>query len=194
MERIEAILSYWFGPAEHADLPDDERTRLWFGAEANTDEEIRHRFQPVLLAIKNNELAHWYETPRGLLAAIIVLDQFSRNIYRGKPSSFAQDDQALRLCYEGLEKEFDQRLSLIERVFFYLPLEHSEDREDQIKSVVGFKSLVDLALPETRPIFENFYHYALEHYRIIEQFGRFPHRNAILGRKNTSQEEAYLTP
>ena len=190
--QIETILQYWFGPPETADLPDESRTKLWFGHSPSVDDYIRKHFQATLISIKDNELKEWYETPRGLLATIIVLDQFSRNIYRGHPASFAQDHQSLELCYDGLEKEFDQRLSLIERVFYYLPLEHSEDIEDQVKSVAGFKSLVDLALPETQSIFKNFYDYALKHYKVIEQFGRFPHRNEILGRKSSPEEAEYL--
>ena len=140
----------------------------------------------------NGELDHWQSSPRSTLALIIIFDQFSRNIYRNKPEAFAQDNAALDLCLDGLDVEKDQHLSLIERVFYYLPLEHSENLTMQINSVRAFESLLDLALPETRPIFQNFYNHAITHYETIERFGRFPYRNLTLNRESTPEEIKYL--
>jgi uncharacterized protein (DUF924 family) len=128
----------------------------------------------------------------GILALIILLDQFPRHLYRQTPSAFAQDQKALNLCLAGIQNEFDHLLSLIERVFFYYPLMHAESLEMQATAVRAYQILVNLAFPETRAIYENFLAYAIKHYEIIKQFGRFPHRNLLLGRMSTADELEFL--
>ncbi|HWP46085.1 MAG TPA: DUF924 family protein [Candidatus Limnocylindrales bacterium] len=189
--RIEEILHFWFGDLQTINL--EERLKLWFGGEEETDRLIRDKFEPDLLQAISGELAHWEETPRGTLALIILLDQFSRNIYRNTPRAFAQDEMALGICLRGMDRGKDLALDLLERVFFYLPMEHAEDLEIQRKSVKAFESLVKAAPPNMKNPFESFLDYAIRHYAIIEKFGRFPHRNEILGRASTPEELEFLT-
>ncbi len=191
-DMIEKVLLFWFGPKANADIPDIKRTELWFGGDPKTDFEIKSKFEYLINAGKKGQLDHWCDTAHGCLALIIILDQFSRNCYRDSKNAFTQDEKALRICLDGIENSVDQKLSLIERVFFYMPLEHSENINIQIKSVAGFKSLVDLSLQETKAMFTNFYDYAIEHYRVIEEFGRFPYRNEALGRATTVAEKEFL--
>jgi uncharacterized protein (DUF924 family) len=189
---INDILQFWFGDGPDADVPDKQRTQLWFGENKTVDQLITIKYEHLLQAAINQELITWQATARGCLALIILLDQFSRNIYRGKAEAFAQDAMALRICEQGIIENKDQELSLIERVFFYMPMEHAEDISIQKRSIHAFQVLHDLAMPETQTIFKSFYDYALEHYRVIEQFNRFPHRNQILKRESTHSELEYL--
>ena len=189
--RIEEILHFWFGDLQTINL--EERVKLWFGGEEETDRLIRDKFEPDLLQAISGELARWEETPRGSLALIILLDQFSRNIYRNTPRAFAQDKMALGICLRGMDQGKDLVLDLLERVFFYLPMEHAENLEIQRKSVKAFESLVKAAPPDMKNTFESFLDYAVRHYAIIEKFGRFPHRNEILGRASTPEELEFLT-
>jgi uncharacterized protein (DUF924 family) len=126
------------------------------------------------------------------LALIIIFDQFSRSIYRNSASAYAQDQKALSLCLNGIQKEYDHALSLIERVFFYLPLMHAESLEMQTTAVRAFQILVNLSFSETRSIYENFLDYAIKHYEVIRRFGRFPQRNISLARPSTPEEEEFL--
>jgi uncharacterized protein (DUF924 family) len=123
-----------------------------------------------------------------------LLDQFSRNIYRGTAKAFSQDSLALDVCLRGIEKGFDKRLHPVERLFFYMPLEHSEDLEMQKKSVEYFSVLEKTftSTPSLVSIISEFKNYAEKHYVIIERFGRFPHRNEVLGRESTPQEIEFL--
>ncbi len=174
-ETIDEILQFWFEDIDHS---------RWFVADPDFDRELERRFGNLLAQARNNQLDEWCDTPRGCLALILLLDQFSRNIYRGKPHAFEADPKALRLTLGGIEDRFDQELSLEQRSVFYLPLRHAENLEMQ-----------KLGLVKTREINDEGYgtdKYALSHLALIERFGRFPHRNAILGRRNTADEEEYL--
>jgi len=126
--------------------------------------------------------------PHGRLAAIIVLDQFSRNIYRERPHAFAQDMQALALTKRGLIAEDDLGLTEVERIFFYLPLEHAESVGEQQESIKYFTRLYEEARPDFKPITKSTLDYALAHQTIIDRFGRYPHRNDILERESTGEE------
>ncbi len=132
------------------------------------------------------------ETPRGRLALILLLDQLPRAIYRGTPRAFEKDDKALGLAREGLQLKMDHHLRYIERLFFLLPLEHAEDLDAQQQSVRRFLELEAEVAPPLRPAFGGFVEYAVRHRDVIERFGRFPHRNEILGRESTAEEEAFL--
>ncbi len=138
------------------------------------------------------ELDHWKQTARGRLALIILLDQFSRNVYRGTAAAFAQDEAALALCTEGIELGQDRELEPCERTFFYMPLEHAEDAEAQALCVRKFREVAADAPAPWRDIFERNVDYANQHKEIVDRFGRFPHRNAVLGRASTPDEDAYL--
>ncbi len=186
------VLDFWF--ADAADGPEAfaARNRVWFRGGAPFDGECTEHFTATLEAAMSGELEHWKESPHGRLALIILLDQLSRNIYRGTPGAFQQDGQALAACREGIERGHDGQLSPIERTFFYMPLEHAENREVQALSVRLFESLAKESSEEWRERLEANAGYARQHRDIVEKFGRFPHRNALLDRDSSPAEEAYL--
>lgn len=190
----EDVLSYWIGTTSKsaADLPD--KNKLWFGKSDTIDAEIRDRFLILLEDMSGVPFSDdWAERgPRERLAAIIVLDQFSRNVFRGTSAAFAQDSLARRLCKDGLALEDDQNLSETESIFFYLPLEHSEAMSDQELSVKLFTRLAEEAREEFKDFTATTRDYAVEHMKVIEAFGRFPHRNAVLGRTSTPEEAEWL--
>ena len=193
--NIQQVLTFWFGETISADTP-SAQAKLWWSKQPTIDQQIREDFEDGLQALVAGEHQDWLETASGRLAAIIVLDQLSRNMYRDTPQAFAQDELALKLCLQGLEKNIDLQLELLERVFFYLPLEHSEDPDIQDLSSRKFADLLDDNI-NTDPLpsdgtYEGFYRYAESHRDVIQKFGRFPHRNKILGRANTELEQEYL--
>lgn len=188
-----AILDFWIGPAAEDHLAAQKRNKLWFIKSEKTDRLIQRQYEPVLQALAADQAAAWRDAgPRARLAAIIVFDQFSRNIYRGQAKAFAQDAMALSLAQDALDAHDDEALTEVERSFLYLPFEHSEAPENQARSVDLFERLAREARPAFKPICQNALDYAYQHRDVIAQFGRFPHRNAILGRKNTQAEAVYL--
>lgn len=191
-ERAHELLSFWFGDLGYADLPSSDRTNLWFGESEKLKMEMAKIFGPDYQAAASGKLVEWAATPRGRLALIILLDQFSRYLYRNSPNAFAYDQTAQALCIEGLRKKMDQSLTLIERVFFYMPLVHAEDSEKQEQSIRLFQQLVSLSMTETTQVYQLFLAYAYAHFRVIKEFGRFPQRNTVLGRESTSAETAFL--
>jgi uncharacterized protein (DUF924 family) len=192
METADTILAFWFG-----NNPDDPSTaqtqaQLWWQKDVQVDAQIEFRFGSDVTKAVNRELDDWLATPRGRLALILLTDQFPRNIYRQTPQAFAGDPLARSWCAEGIQTGFDQQLRPIERVFFYLPLEHSESLADQNRSVLLFQSLAASVEPAYRSTFEYFLDFAIRHRDIIARFGRFPHRNSILGRNSSPAEIAFL--
>lgn len=179
------ILAFWFGrPGE----PGHGRPRSeWFGKDEAFDAAIRHRFLASVEAALAGRLADWADEPHGLLALLILLDQFPRNIFRGAAKAFAGDAQALQLARTALDNGWDSKLSAVERLFVYLPFEHSESLPEQQRSLALFA-----ALAAEHPGNEGFLDYAERHHRIIARFGRFPHRNAPLGRASTPEETDFL--
>lgn len=192
MERSDEILEFWFGDATAGQPVSSRRQRLWFGGEPETDRLIREKFSTDLERAAKGEYLSWQETPPGTLALIIVLDQFPRNIHRGSPLAYAYDDQAMSLCVAGLDSGKDRSLAIVEKAFFYLPLEHAESPEAQRRSVGLFSDLRAGAPAELVEMCEGFLDYARRHQRIIERFGRFPHRNEVLGRHSSPEEKAFL--
>jgi uncharacterized protein (DUF924 family) len=190
--RIDAVLTFWFKEHQLTAPQIDGRMDIWFGEDAMFDEEIAREFAEDVEKASGGELDHWAETAKGRLALIILLDQFRRNIYRNKPEAFAMDKAALKLCVEGAMEKKDKGLSPIERVFFYMPLQHAESRKVQKKSCEIYNRLAKAVSPTYRETFETVAQFAELHADIVEQFGRFPHRNVILNRKNTPEEDEYL--
>lgn len=191
-DRIHKLLDFWFGDLGQADLPTSDRTNLWFGENEELKKEMVAVFKNEYEAAIKGELVNWAESPRGRLALIILLDQFSRSLHRNSPEAFIYDEQAQQLCRDGLQEKMDQSLTLIERVFFYMPLVHAESSESQEQSIHLFQSLVSLSMTETTQVYQLFLAYAYAHFRVIKEFGRFPQRNSILGRKSTAEETAFL--
>jgi uncharacterized protein (DUF924 family) len=140
----------------------------------------------------DGKLNEWRSLPESYLAMIILADQFSRNIYRDSASAFAQDELALSLTLDGIENGIDLKLNVVQRVFFYLPFEHSESMAIQDRSVELQKQVLDDAPDNLQDQFQGFYNYALLHREVIEKYGRYPHRNNLLGRECTPEEIDYL--
>lgn len=174
------ILTFWFGDKNSTQY--GQYQNFWFQSTSAFDQQIKNQFESAYIEAVEGKLNALLETPEGSLAFVILLDQFPRNMYRGTPQAFASDAMALKISREAVEKKFDQLLSPIQRIFLYLPFEHSEKIDDQDQSVVLFEALGD----------EYTLKYAIEHRDVIVQFGRFPHRNAILGRKSTPEEIKFL--
>jgi uncharacterized protein (DUF924 family) len=206
MDDALRVREFWFGKSLTGPLPSEglaalgvalaRRNSLWFETQsqlvAQQDELIRSEFQGLVERAGRGELAAWADSPRRRLSLIILLDQFPRQIYRGTPQAFAYDPQALSLTLSGMQSAADGALNIVERLFFYMPLQHTESTEVQDESVSNYKRLVAESPPELKSTFEASLHWAEEHRALIRQFGRFPHRNRILGRANTPEEEAYL--
>lgn len=192
METQDTIRSYWFGDSvSDADVV-REKSALWWGKDPEVDAAMARRFRRALAAAETGTLDAWSQTTAGRLALILLTDQFPRNIYRGQARSFSFDRLALAWCLEGLRDRRDRPLRLIERVFFYMPLEHSEDLDHQVRSVALFEALLAEAPADLKETFAGYAEFARRHHAIIARFGRFPHRNAILGRHPTDAELAFL--
>ena len=189
---IDTLLDFWFGTDPDDAVVAKEQAALWWSKNKQTDQEIRSRFEDQVRAAAQGELDPWARTARGRLALIILLDQLPRNIYRKTARAFLHDEKALALSLEGLHLGMDRQLRPIERVFFYLPLEHSECLAHQERSVERFSDLVTTVPAEQKSTFEEYLNFAVRHRDIIERFGRFPHRNTTLGRKSTAEELAFL--
>lgn len=193
MEQVkDELLTFWFG-----ENPDDAavagaKAELWWGHRQETDELLQARFGAAASAAAADVLDHWVGSPRGRLALILLLDQLPRAIHRGTPAAFAQDAKARAAASQGLDSGADRLLRPIERLFFYLPFEHSEDLADQDRSVELYRELVTSVPNAHREAFAGFFDYAVKHRDVIKQFGRFPHRNLILGRESTPEEKAFL--
>ncbi len=166
------VLAFWFGAGP----------KKWFAKDASFDAEIRDKFLPAYEAAAQGHLAGWEATPEGALALVIVLDQFPRNMFRGSPRTFDSDPLALAIAARALARGFDKQLGPPKRNFFYLPFMHSEALADQERCVELSREAGD----------ENTLKFALLHADIIRRFGRFPHRNSILGRKTTPDEQTFL--
>ena len=190
--RFEAILEFWFGTFPDAYSADPEKLPMWFGEGAKYDGEIFTRFGRDYIAACENQLDYWAESPRGRLALIIMLDQFSRHIHRATAAAFAQDGYAQQLCLDGIACGDDQNLHPVERSFFYLPLEHAEDLERQKLSIAAFERLLDDVPAPHRKAFETNLEYARKHHYVIERFGRFPELNSILGRQSSADEHEFI--
>ena len=176
------VLLFWFGG------PDGQgkRHKYWFEKDEGFDREIRSRFLALYEKAAAGGLAHWKERPADCLALIVLLDQFPRNMFRGSARAFAADPLALDAARHAVARGYDRELAPVERLFVYLPFEHSEALEDQLKACELMEPLD--AFPETADV----YRYAIAHRDIIRRFGRFPHRNAVLGRASTAEEIEFL--
>lgn len=186
------ILTFWFGDTFHHGMPVENRNALWFGFDPELDMQIKQRYSDDVSKASQGLYDSWKARPESRLALIILLDQFPRNIYRGSKKAFAFDEKALQLCLEGLELGHDQQLMAIYRSFYYLPLEHSESLSQQQRCVELFEDFYAKSDPAVQQAIKGSLDYALLHYDIIARFGRFPHRNSVLGRESTAEEIIYL--
>ena len=187
-----AVLRLWLG-AHPLDTSAMQRVQAqWFQKDDAFDAMLRERFGATIEAARTGRLDAWAQHAEGRLALLIVLDQFTRNVFRGQPASFAADAQALALAVEGIERGHDQAVPPMARIFCYLPLEHAEDGAMQARSVALFTALRDAPDAEPKAFFNGTLDYAHKHQDVIARFGRFPHRNAILGRASSPEETEYL--
>lgn len=198
MDDARKIREFWFGKLPMPPEELERRSQLWFGQGISEEERqewddaIKAQFEPLVRQALLGELSGWADGPRRLMALILLLDQFPRNLYRGSARAFAGDEQALALALGGMNSGADAALDPVERVFFYLPLEHSEARDVQDESVAAFRRLLLEAPPALKKTFEMNLDYAERHRAVIARFGRFPHRNKVLGRVSTAEEIRYL--
>jgi uncharacterized protein (DUF924 family) len=170
---LDALLDFWFSDAARP---------FWFDATPAFDAELGSRFGALHDRAAKGALAHWVDTPQGALGLVLLLDQVPRNLFRGTPRAFATDDQALAVADDALERGHDRALDEAGRAFLYMPLEHCEDPDVQARCVALMAQLDD-------PSWADF---ARKHRDVIARFGRFPSRNAALGRESTAEERAFL--
>jgi len=187
-----AVLAFWLGDACSGPMRAQARNSLWFSANPETDRDIRTRFGALRGRAIAGELDGWADDPRGALALVVLLDQFSRNLCRGTADAFASDAKALAIARAVIDRGADRELEPVERVFLYLPFEHSEALADQERSLELFGGLAREVPEEWRLTMEGNLKWAVDHHRIVARFGRFPHRNTALGRESTEEEREYL--
>lgn len=193
METPKSIQDFWFGNDDDDAVTGASQAKLWWSKDAALDAFIRQRFATCTESALIGNLDEWALMPDGCLALILLCDQFPRNMYRDTPTAFASDAKALALSKAGIASGLDKNLRAIQRVFFYLPFEHSETLADQDCAVTLFEQLVREASVAHQTIFENFLNFALRHRDVIRRFQRFPHRNKILGRESTAGELEFLS-
>src|SRR5262249_48260716 len=186
------VLDYWFGDAVRDPAFAEAREGFWFGASEETDAAIRERFGPAIEAAARGELAHWADDPPSALALVVLLDQFSRNTWRGTARAFALDRRALEVARGALAAGHLEQLAPLEQAFLILPFQHCESIEVQRESVRLSAEIASAAPPAWRPLLEYYTDFARRHLALIERFGRFPHRNQVLGRESTPDERDYL--
>lgn len=191
------LLDWWFGAsgggsgATAAEVA-ASRTALWFGKQDRQDDQAREQFGALVEQALADQLQDWQREPEGWLATLLLLDQLPRMIFRDTPRAFAGDSLARPLALYGLTQGWDQQLSPIQRVFAYLVLEHAEDPSLQNQAVRLFSALYQQAADAERELFAGYLDYAERHQQVIARFGRFPHRNQILGRPSNTEESAFL--
>ncbi|HTX04197.1 MAG TPA: DUF924 family protein [Steroidobacteraceae bacterium] len=197
MDEALEVRRFWFGRLPLKPEGVQARLSLWFGTateeqQRRADELIRSRFGTLIGRAAEGALATWADSPRRRLSLILLLDQFPRQVYRGTGRAFATDREALALALSGMQSAADAALTPVERIFFYMPLQHAELREAQDESVAAYRRLLKEAPEELEELCASSLRYAEVHRSIVARFGRFPHRNRALGRASTAEEETYL--
>ncbi len=178
------VLDFWFGRSNSPEF--GKVQNKWFEKNTDFDTEVRANFLPQYELATSGQLDSWQDSPQNCLALIILLDQFGRNMFRETAQAFATDSKALAAAQHAVNNNFDSQLLTVQKWFIYLPFEHSENLEHQQKSVELFRQLS--GEPDSGSVID----FAVRHFKIIERFGRFPHRNQILGRETTPEEAEFL--
>jgi len=191
-EKIDQILNFWFGPLSSPDSFPVHKIPLWEGTEEG-NRELKAKFYQDYLNAARGQYTVWRQTPRGLLALIILLDIFPRHFFPNQAKMFATDPMALGLAKEGIQQGEDLKLLPIERVFFYMPFQQSEDRQTQELAIQLYQKLMQQSPEQIKPMMQEFLKLATKHKQTIERFNRFPHRNKILERQSTPEEIQYLS-
>lgn len=190
--RANEVLEFWIGDADEDASEARRRRALWFGGSPEIDAAIRQRFAQVLRDVRESRCDDWLDTAHGQLAQIIVLDQFPRNMFRGTAEAFSCDTRALTLSLALADAESFGTLGWMSRAFTLMPMQHAEDEGVQARSVRESEALARDCPEEYREILEGNARFAREHRDIVVRFGRFPHRNRVLGRESTAKETAWL--
>lgn len=189
---IQRVLEFWFADTAMDSPRVDSRMDRWFGVDEGFDRQIREEFGDLVQQASANKLTDWADTPEGCLALIILLDQFRRNIYRGSAEAFTLDHIALKLCIDRTIAGDHKKLDAIQCLFFFMPLQHAESVPVQKKSVGIYQALAEESTDTMRETFLTAAQFAELHHDIVVEFGRFPHRNDILGRQNTDAEATFM--
>ena len=191
-ETAASVIAFWLGPSPTEFHAAKMASRRWYAADDKLDRDMRRKFGNAIEQARTGALSGWQETADGALALVILLDQFTRNVYRGTAAAFSGDGLGREVAISALDKGFDRALPIPGRLLLYHPFEHSEDRQDQQRSVALFAGLVAESPSEWREYIDSFLRYARAHQEVIERFGRFPHRNVALGRESTPAEREWL--
>lgn len=191
IETVDDILGFWF-----ADIGEgfniSEQNAIWYQGGQSVDRAIEQQFGPWVESAMKGQLAHWGHSKQSILALVLLLDQFTRNIFRRSSKAFAGDELAREALRYGLSESFDKQMTIVQRSFFYMPFEHSELLSDQQQSVELFRVLLSDTPLEGKSAVERSVEYAIDHHDIVQRFGRFPHRNEVLERESSAEESAYL--
>jgi len=187
------LLEWWFGDCESSTEVAAQKGKLWFGKRDSQDLEARERFGDWVEQALAGGLTEWTQRPEGWLALVLLLDQIPRMIFRDTPKSFSGDPRAQALVAQGIAADFDRQLRPIQRVFIYLVFEHCENLAVQNECISRYIDLLAQQSEGDRALFADYLDYAEKHQKVIAQFGRFPHRNAVLGRESTAEELAFLS-
>ncbi len=185
------IITFWFGK-DTVDWPSSELAKRWFTGGKTFDALIRENFSETVNDLLEKGIDHTNQTAETNLSAILTLDQFTRNIFRGTSKAFAGDEKALKIAQYMLDNNQHEKLALYQQIFLYLPFEHAENQVEQQRSKKLFEQLLIVGKERFFDKLDGFEHHAREHAHIIEQFGRFPHRNKVLNRLSTAEEIEYL--
>ena len=191
-EGPDAVLEFWFGDGLRLGWPSDDRGKLWWGGGAELDEKVNAQFGERVGEALAEGLQHWANEPSSRLALVILLDQFTRNVFRGQARAFSGDAMAQSLVMQALDVGMDHRLPWVGRLFFYMPLMHSENlarQEECVKRFTALQAEVPQALKQT---LDGNLKFAVEHRDIIAKYGRFPYRNKVLGRLNSPEEDEFI--
>jgi uncharacterized protein (DUF924 family) len=190
----EDVLEFWFGTLDERGVAGEAAMARWFSKDLDFDAEVRRRFGALRAEVLGGVHDAWLAAPRPRLAYVIVLDQLSRNMYRGASGAFAADDRALDAALGGIARGMDRRCAFAERMFYYLPLMHAEELAVQEQCVAVFRAFqAEQRDPELAKMLDGNVDFAIRHRDIVARFGRFPHRNAILGRRSSAEEIAFLS-
>jgi uncharacterized protein (DUF924 family) len=191
--QIQQVLDFWFAARERNEPNIDSRMACWFGNEAQFDAELQEQFSELAEQALLGDLDHWADSPQGILALILLLEQIPRHIYQTDEKALRGDRKALKLCEKGVANDAYRKLNSVQQLFFFMPLQRAESIKVQRTSVKIFNSLAERVSATMRDTFETVAQFAELRHDIIEEFGRFPHRNGTLGRSNTPEEDSFLS-
>lgn len=188
----QTVLDFWFGDGLELGWPSSPRDKLWWGGDAELDARINSQFGDAVKQALSGGLQSWAHEPASRLALVILLDQFTRNVFRGQAQAFSGDAMAQMLVLQALDVTMDQRLPWVGRLFLYMPLMHAENLTRQNECVKRFEQLHADAPADIKPRLEGNVKFAIQHRDIIAEFGRFPYRNKVLGRVNSPAEDEFI--